>query len=67
MDLQLSRNWEITFFCVLHSAFSGCWGTKRKKFLVNLKKEFYVGDYSGRGTPVPISNTEVKPTKADGT
>ena len=31
------------------------------------KKRSGLGGYGSRGTPVPISNTEVKPTCADGT
>ncbi len=35
------------------------------KSLIYIKK--FAGDYSGRETPVPIPNTEVKPASADGT
>ena len=45
------------------------------KVAIRFSKPFYVadvllqfsGDFVGRVTPVPIPNTEVKPTGADGT
>ena len=35
------------------------------KFSENYFSIYFLGDDSSRGTPVPIPNTEVKPTNAD--
>ena len=52
--------------CVLFAQVKVVWSTRKEEQSLCSTPRF-AGEYTARGTPVPIPNTEVKPRWADGT
>ena len=43
------------------------WARRRRRLPMMIRYSVWPGDHSGGVPPVPIPNTEVKPSSADGT